>query len=368
MEAADVLYGVSMPPGGSSRVVTQRIRDLQLRRGELVASLRAWSSSSSSLSSRLPCCRSACSSGLARRRRRTKERGRVAGEPPSGPPPVATKPVATKPVATKPAVAPPAAESLEDLLRAPSVRSGPEAPNSRHRRFRRGARGRRSPRLRDRLGRTRSAFSGAFGRICGAARSTTRRGTNSKRRCSSPTSGCSPRPRMLDAVRVGRAKETSVTEPDELIGLLRDEVISLLTTDADRSLHIVAGGVERVDVRRGERRREDDDDRQARIATGAEGPAGAARRGRHVSSRGRRSAAAVGRAHRRRARARTGRRRSRFGGVRRDGRRVRVADADLVLVDTAGRLHTKSESHGGAEEAAPDRRSHARARSRRCCW
>jgi chromosome segregation protein len=29
MEAADVLYGVSMPPGGSSRVVSQRIHDLQ---------------------------------------------------------------------------------------------------------------------------------------------------------------------------------------------------------------------------------------------------------------------------------------------------------------------------------------------------
>ena len=29
MEAADVLYGVSMPPGGSSRVVSQRINDLQ---------------------------------------------------------------------------------------------------------------------------------------------------------------------------------------------------------------------------------------------------------------------------------------------------------------------------------------------------
>jgi len=28
MEAADVLYGVSMPPGGSSRVVSQRVRDL----------------------------------------------------------------------------------------------------------------------------------------------------------------------------------------------------------------------------------------------------------------------------------------------------------------------------------------------------
>jgi chromosome segregation protein len=30
MEAADVLYGVSMPPGGSSRVVSQRISDLEL--------------------------------------------------------------------------------------------------------------------------------------------------------------------------------------------------------------------------------------------------------------------------------------------------------------------------------------------------
>jgi hypothetical protein len=28
-----VLYGVSMPPGGSSRVVSQRIRDLQVEEG-----------------------------------------------------------------------------------------------------------------------------------------------------------------------------------------------------------------------------------------------------------------------------------------------------------------------------------------------
>ena len=39
MEAADVLYGVSMPPGGSSRVVSQRIRDLQF--DERVEPLRA---------------------------------------------------------------------------------------------------------------------------------------------------------------------------------------------------------------------------------------------------------------------------------------------------------------------------------------
>jgi hypothetical protein len=28
MEAADVLYGVSMPPGGSSRVISQRVSDM----------------------------------------------------------------------------------------------------------------------------------------------------------------------------------------------------------------------------------------------------------------------------------------------------------------------------------------------------
>ena len=32
MEAADVLYGVSMPPGGSSRVVSQRVRDTRASR------------------------------------------------------------------------------------------------------------------------------------------------------------------------------------------------------------------------------------------------------------------------------------------------------------------------------------------------
>ncbi|MDQ1467293.1 MAG: chromosome segregation protein, partial [Actinomycetota bacterium] len=30
MEAADVLYGVSLPPGGSSRVVSQRMRELDM--------------------------------------------------------------------------------------------------------------------------------------------------------------------------------------------------------------------------------------------------------------------------------------------------------------------------------------------------
>ena len=47
--------------------------------------------------------------------------------------------------------------------------------------------------------------------------------------------------RLLDAVRT-RAKEESATEPDELIALLRDEVVALLAGDAgDRSLRVLAG-------------------------------------------------------------------------------------------------------------------------------
>ena len=41
--------------------------------------------------------------------------------------------------------------------------------------------------------------------------------------------------------------------------------------------------------------------------------------------------------------------------------------ADLVLVDTAGPPAHEDEPHGGAEEAAPHRRSHARRAARKCC-
>ena len=47
--------------------------------------------------------------------------------------------------------------------------------------------------------------------------------------------------RLLDAVRT-RAKEQSVTEPDDLIALVREEVTSMLQGDgADRTLHSAAG-------------------------------------------------------------------------------------------------------------------------------
>ncbi len=134
-------------------------------------------------------------------------------------------PPASHPVAT------PSIEELEELLQVPAA---PEvaapAPADVVER----------PRLRDRLGRTRGAFSGAFGRI-------------RSRKIDADTwdeleesllladVGMLTTTRLLDALR-SRAKEESVTEPDDLIALLRDEVVALLAGDGgDRALHLAPG-------------------------------------------------------------------------------------------------------------------------------
>jgi fused signal recognition particle receptor len=94
------------------------------------------------------------------------------------------------------------------------------------------------PRLRDRLGRTRSAFAGAF-----------RRG----RKVDDDTwdeleeallladVGMTTTTRLLDTVKA-RAKDESVTEPEDLMALVRDEVASMLAVgDDDRDLQAPAG-------------------------------------------------------------------------------------------------------------------------------
>jgi len=160
---------------------------------------------------------------------RSKQRGGVAGEPPAPP---RTRPVAPPSERVLPT---PTAEELEELLRAPEapapvepVAPAPAEPEVLER-----------PRLRDRLGGTRKAFSGAFGRIRG-------------RKIDDDTwdeleesllladVGMLTTTRLLDAVRT-RAKETAATEPDQLIALLRDEVVALLADGADRTLHLSAG-------------------------------------------------------------------------------------------------------------------------------
>ncbi len=152
---------------------------------------------------------------------------RTVGRPKEAPG-VSGEPAARPPVTT---VAPPTptVEELEEMVAVeapPEVVPAPEVVVK--------------PRLRDRLGRTRSAFSGAFGRM---------RGRNIDDETWDELEeallladvGMATTSRLLDAVRA-RAKQDSITEPDELIALVRDEVVGMLDADgADRTLHLDAG-------------------------------------------------------------------------------------------------------------------------------
>ena len=169
-----------------------------------------------------------------RARGRARHREGVPGEPPRAP----TAPPARPPETTIPT---PSVEELEELLREPAVEEpaevgvpaapdvvAPAEPEIVER-----------PRLRDRLGRTRSAFSGAFGRIRGRKIDDDTWDELEESLISADV-GMATTTRLLDAVR-SRAKEESVTEPEQLIALVRDEVVALLDIGADRSLQLTAG-------------------------------------------------------------------------------------------------------------------------------
>jgi fused signal recognition particle receptor len=253
---------------------------------------------------------------------RTKERKGVGGEPVARPRP-------------EPTVEAPSVEELEALLQAPPVPEveievEPEVlePEVLER-----------PRLRDRLGRTRSAFSGAFGRIRGR-KIDDETWDEIEESLLLADVGMFTTTRLLDALRV-RAKEASATEPDELIGLLRDEVVALLDTDADRALHMDTG--------------------QANVwmFVGVNGVGKTTTIGKLASQRvrdGHRVVLAAGDTFRAAAADQLGMWAERTGGELVRGQEGAdpgsvVFDAmaaasgrgvDLVLVDTAGRLHTKS--------------------------
>jgi fused signal recognition particle receptor len=167
-----------------------------------------------------------------RARGRARHREGVPGEPPRAAAPALT-PESTIPT--------PSVEELEELLREPAVEepaeigvpAAPEVvtpvePEIVER-----------PRLRDRLGRTRSAFSGAFGRIRGRKIDDDTWDELEESLISADV-GMATTTRLLDAVR-SRAKEEAVTEPDQLIALVRDEVVALLDADTDRTLRLEAG-------------------------------------------------------------------------------------------------------------------------------
>ncbi len=124
----------------------------------------------------------------------------------------------------------PSVEELEEMLEAPPA---PEpkigAPEVVER-----------PRLRDRLGRTRSAFTGAFGRLRGRSIDDDTWDELEETLLLADV-GITTTAKLLDALRT-RAKEQSVTEPDDLEALLRDEVATMLAGDgADRALHAPRG-------------------------------------------------------------------------------------------------------------------------------
>ncbi len=161
---------------------------------------------------------------------RTKERRRVEGEP-VAPPREAGRP--------EPTVEAPSVEARDARLQAPAAPEveAPPAPVEPEVVLEPEVVER--PRLRDRLGRTRSAFSGAFGRIRGR-KIDDETWDELEESLLLADVGMFTTTRLLDALRV-RAKEESATDPEQLIALLRDEVVALLDAGADRTLHMDGG-------------------------------------------------------------------------------------------------------------------------------
>jgi fused signal recognition particle receptor len=281
--------------------------------------------------------------GLALRAARKGDRAveGVAGEPASPPrpatvtePPIdetieqletqlAPRPEARLPEAElAPEVEPvPTAEELEQLLEEPAVEV------------------REKPRLRDRLGRTRAALSGAFGGLRG-------------RKIDDDTwdqleeallladVGLPTTERILEAVRA-RAKDDNVADADGLIDLVQDEVVAILDSAPARDLVTVSG------------------ESNVWMFVGVNGVGKTTTIGKLASQQvagGRRVVLAAADTFRAAAADQLGLWAERTGGelVRgQDGAdpgsvvfdamaAASSRGADLVLVDTAGRLHTKS--------------------------
>jgi fused signal recognition particle receptor len=152
--------------------------------------------------------------------RRREEHPGVPGEPPR----------AVRTVEEAPPT--PTVEELEALLEAPAapepVITPPEPEVI------------EKPRLRDRLGRTRSAFAGAFGRMRGR-KIDDETWDDLEEALLLADVGVNTTTKLLDAVKT-RAKSQSVSEPDDLMAIVRDEVSTLLATDPDaRLLHAPEG-------------------------------------------------------------------------------------------------------------------------------
>jgi fused signal recognition particle receptor len=95
------------------------------------------------------------------------------------------------------------------------------------------------PRLRDRLGRTRAAFSGVFGGLRGRKIDDDTWDEVEEAMLLADV-GLATTQRILDAVR-DRAKADDVVDAGGLVALVRDEVVAILDASSSRELHAVPG-------------------------------------------------------------------------------------------------------------------------------
>jgi fused signal recognition particle receptor len=125
---------------------------------------------------------------------------------------------ATRPAPVRPSAPPPPVEEAAPV----EEPVAPEAPRVR-------------PRLRDRLGKTRAAFAGAFAGLAGRTIDDETYDELEEALILADV-GVPTATRLIEAVRE-RAKAEKASESDRAIEMLREEVVALLA-DADRALHL----------------------------------------------------------------------------------------------------------------------------------
>jgi fused signal recognition particle receptor len=260
---------------------------------------------------------------------RTRDKGLPEStvRPPKGAPPK-TGPAPTAPPKTGPPTAAPEAPVEEVIEEAPVVEAPPEPEVVE----------RVKPRLRDRLGKTRAAFAGAFTGIAGRGKVDEETWEELEEALILADVGVPTTTKVIEVVRE-RAKTEKVTDPERVIELLREELIELLS-DADRELHlgdpspsvwmfVGVNGVGKTTSIAKLAQRETDEGHRVVLAAADTFRAAAAEQ---LATWAERTGTEIVR----------GQEGADPGSVVFDAMSAAsTRNADLVLVDTAGRLHTK---------------------------
>jgi fused signal recognition particle receptor len=254
--------------------------------------------------------------------RRSTRTDRGLPEAPTRPTPTRPAPPPVAPTEAPTAVEPPSVEAPE----APEVEPEPEVVE------------RVRPRLRDRLGKTRAAFAGAFSGITGRGKVDDETWDDLEEALILADVGVPTTTKVIDAVRE-KARAEKTGDPERVLALLREELVELLA-DADRDLRfgdttpsvwmfVGVNGVGKTTSIAKLAQRETDDGKRVVLAAADTFRAAAAEQ----------LATWASRTNTEIVRGQDG---ADPGSVVFDAMSAATTrGADLVLVDTAGRLHTK---------------------------